>query len=99
SFGHLMSGFKEQARTSASDTAKADTSESSGHLFISIAGRRTMLRYKPASFEDSHVRSSLPRPAVCSRATMHRPSFAPALAWRIASRFVESIVSKRRIVG
>src|SRR2546421_714604 len=98
SLGHLMSTRKPHAFTNASETASAAIRVSSGHEFILSSGRSTMLKYNPASFGDCQLRSRRPRPAVCSRATIHKPSRAPALACRIASRLVESIESNLRIL-
>ena len=79
SLGHLMSVNSPHDFISASETANADINGSNGQRFISNAGRSTMLKYSPASFGECQLRSSLPRPAVCSRAMMHKPSGAPAL--------------------
>ena len=54
------------------------------------AGRKTTERYRPAPGGDSHARPRRPRPAVCSSATIHAPSGAPACAHRTASSLVEA---------
>ena len=54
-------------------------------------GLKITERYKPAPGGEAHVRPRRPRPAVCSSATTHVPSAAPASASRAATSLVDVI--------
>src|SRR5215470_10857750 len=58
-----------------------------------------MLKYSPAPFGDDHARCKRPRPAVCSSATIARPSAAPSDAKRATSVLVEGNDSNRKTFG
>src|ERR1051325_6086177 len=58
-----------------------------------------MLKESPAPFADAHARCKRPRPAVCSSATIARPSAAPSDAMRASSVLVEGNESNRKSFG
>ena len=92
---HLILGRTPQAAWMPSHTATATQAVKSTTSMGGSWGRRRAVRYSPQPRGDWKERPSRPRPPVCSSASTTRPSGAPAIAWRLASVLVESMVSRQ----